>query len=151
MRKIVPEEHAMKLTTTLNRLKEHHACQPRYEHLVKALGGVGFDHDQPINLLTILETNGLDDCLWALRATAENCDRVARLMAADFAEDAQAIWRKHCPKDDRPAKAIDMSRRFAVGKASHEQLTAAWAAAGAAAEVAARQRHTEIVKRYLLA
>jgi hypothetical protein len=45
-----------------------------YKHLVKALGGVTFDHDAPINLLTILEHNGAEDCLWALCATEQNCE-----------------------------------------------------------------------------
>ena len=48
---------------------EAHACAPRYEHLLRCLGGPSIDHDAPINLLTILEYNGVDDCLWALRAT----------------------------------------------------------------------------------
>ena len=56
----------MTLTTTLSRLKAEGACRERYEHLVRALGGVTFDHDAPINLLAILEHNGQDDCLWAL-------------------------------------------------------------------------------------
>ena len=74
------------LTTTLNRLRAAGACESRYAHLLRALGGTSLDHDAPINLLTILEHNGTEDCLWALCATAENCDQVARLMAADFAE-----------------------------------------------------------------
>ena len=65
----------MELTTTLNRLRAAGACESRYAHLLRALGGTSVDHDAPINLLTILEHNGMDDCLWALCATAENCDQ----------------------------------------------------------------------------
>ena len=83
---INPADYAQRLTTTLNRLKDRSACTDRYRHLVEKLGGVSYDHDRPINLLTILEHNGVGDCIWALRATEQECDRVARLMAADFAE-----------------------------------------------------------------
>ena len=60
----------MKLTTTLNRLRAAGACESRYAHLLRALGGTSFDHDAPINLLTILEHNGVDDFLWTLGSTA---------------------------------------------------------------------------------
>ena len=81
----------MELTTTLNLLHAANACQPRYKVLLAALG-TDYPKDKPINLLTILEHNGLDDALWALCATAENCDTVARLMAADFAEQTNSIY-----------------------------------------------------------
>ena len=73
----------MTLTTTFNRLRSAGACAGRYKHLRAAMKGHGAT--APINLLTILEEhNGLDDALWALRATVENCDKVARLMAAPW-------------------------------------------------------------------
>ena len=121
------------LTTTLNKLKAANACQDRYKHLVKALGGVSYDHDAPINLLTILDINGTEDCLWALCATAQNCDVVARLMAADFAESVLSIYERKYPQDDRPRKAIEAARAFARGEIS----AAAWASAGASARAAA--------------
>ena len=60
----------MKLTTTLNRLRAAGACEARYAHLLRALGGTSVDHDAPINLLTILEHNGVDDVVWTLRSTS---------------------------------------------------------------------------------
>jgi hypothetical protein len=92
--------------------------------------------DEPINLLTILETNGLDDALWALCATAENCDKVARLMAADFADQVIPIWKKYS-QDIRPQLAIKAARDFAEGRITRDELTAAEAAARAAARAAA--------------
>ena len=63
----------MILTTTLNLLKAAGACTDRYEHLLQCLGGPSFDHDTPINLLTILELNGLADTEWCLlNATVED-------------------------------------------------------------------------------
>lgn len=73
----------MILTTTFKRLRAQSACESSYRKLRKALKGT--KDTAPINLLTILEHNGMDDALWALRATAENCDKVARLLASDFA------------------------------------------------------------------
>jgi hypothetical protein len=131
----------MKLTTTLNRLKQAAACTSRYEHLVRALGGISFDHDAPINLLTILAHNGTEDCLWALCATEQNCDTVARLMAADFVEAALPLYESKYPGDARPRQAIEAARAFARGEINTDQLAAAgaaaWAAAGAAAAAAA--------------
>lgn len=137
MIKINPKDHAQKLTTTLNRLRKAGACKDRYKLLVESLGGVQVDHDAPINLLTILETNGVDDCLWALCATAENCDKVARLIAADFAEEVQPFWSNKYPHDDRPRKCIEAAKLFALGKISREELAAAAEEAEEAASAAA--------------
>ena len=127
----------MTLTTTLNRLKAAGVRADRYEHLVEALGGVSFDHDAPINLLTILEHNGQDDYLWALRAAVENCDQIARLMACDFAEAVLSIYEKQYPNDNRPRVCIETARRFARGEGSQSEMDAAGAAARAAARDAA--------------
>jgi hypothetical protein len=112
---------------------------PRYKFLRESLKGI--EDNDSINLLTILETNGLDDALWALRATAENCNKVARLLAADFAEDVLPIWKKYSD-DKRPELAIQAARDFAHGRITLEELyaarAAAWAAAWAAARDAAR-------------
>ena len=120
----------MTLTTTFKRLRSAGACETRYKFLRAALMGV--KDTEPINLLTILETNGLDDALWALSATAENCDKVARLMAADFAEEVLPIWKKYS-KDKRPELAIKAARDFANGLITNEERDAAWDAARAAA------------------
>ena len=125
----------MKLTTTLDLLHKAGACTSGYKTLITALGAE-YPHEKPIDLLTILDTNGLDDALWALCATAENCDMVARLMAADFAEQVLPIWQKYS-KDERPALAIQATRDFTHGRVSREKRAAAGAAAGYAAGDAA--------------
>ena len=127
----------MNLTTTFDLLHKAGACTSRYKFLRESLKDV--KDDEPINLLTILETNGFGDALWALCATAENCDKVARLMAADFAEQVIPIWKKYS-QDIRPELAIKAARDFAEGRITRDELTAAGAAArvaGAAARVAA--------------
>jgi hypothetical protein len=125
-------QHTQKLTTTLALLRKHGACKDRYAHLVSALGE-GFGDDQTINLLTILDSNGTENCLWALRATAEDCEKTARLMAADFAEAVLPIFEKEYPEDTRPREAIQAARDFAEGKISTENLASARASAWDAA------------------
>ena len=125
----------MKLTTTFKRLRKAGACTERYKFLRHALKGI--KDNEPINLLTILETNGLDDALWALCATAQNCERVARLMAADFAEMVLPRCLKCYPNDDRPRLAIQAARDFANGLITADQLSAAESAAESAARSAA--------------
>ncbi len=61
----------------------------------------------------------------------------ARLFAADCAEQTLVEFEKHYPNDMRPREAIAVARRFAVGKASPEELSAAGSAAGSAARSAA--------------
>ena len=125
----------MKLTTTFKRLRKAGACTERYKFLRHALKGVK-DNDS-INLLTILETNGLDDALWALCATTQDCEKIAHLMAADFAEMALVEWLKYYPDDDRPRLAIQAARDFANGLITKEVRSAAESAAWSAARSAA--------------
>ena len=103
------------LTTTLNLLRAHNACASRYAHLAAELGA-DYGDDTPIPLLRILDANGLDDALWALRACepADERDRFARLLACDFAEHVLPIWQAKYPDDLRPAQCIEAARAFAV-------------------------------------
>lgn len=55
------------LTTTLRELRQHDACEDRYEYGARKLGS-DFGDDDTITLLQILDSNGLADALWALRA-----------------------------------------------------------------------------------
>ena len=129
-----------KLHTTLRLLKDCDACVDGYKKLRRYLP-IGWKLDTHIPLATILESNGIDDALWALRAVLSDeeidRDKIARLMAADFAEHVLSIWQKHNPGDDRPAQAIATARRFALGEATKEELAAARDAARAAARAAA--------------
>ena len=132
------------LTTTLRLLRQHDACTNRYPHLRSALGP-HYSHDRPITLLQILDLNGLDDALWALRAVPaeqeQERDRFARVLACDYAEHVLPIFEALCPHDSRPREAIAVARRFAAAEASREELDAAESAARSAwsaAESAAR-------------
>jgi hypothetical protein len=127
----------MILETTLNRLRAHSPCVSGYATLLASLGGPACDPNGPINLLHILQSNGVDDCLWALRATIQDSEQVARLMASDFAELALPIFERARPTDARLRNTIAVARRYARGEATEEELSAARAAAGAAGAAAA--------------
>jgi hypothetical protein len=53
--------------TTLNSIRKHSPCEDGWKKLLKHLGKTRAD-DEPVTLLAILESNGLDDALWCLRA-----------------------------------------------------------------------------------
>ena len=128
----------MKLTTTFKTLRDHGACVSGYRRLAKHLGDIkAYGENKQINLLTILESSGFDDCVWSLRATLEKSDSVKRLIAADFAESALHIFESRRPGDLRPRQAIQAARDFANGKITAEQMATARRAAYAAADAAA--------------
>jgi hypothetical protein len=124
--------------TTFKKLHDAGACTDRYRFLGRQLGGISaYGKDTPIPLHRLLELNGLDDALWALRACVPERDRdkLARLFACDCAERVLPIFEKYYPKDNRPRVAIETARKFVVGKATQKELDAAraaWAAADAA-------------------
>ena len=138
----------MQLTTTLKLLRAHTACKPRYDFLVAALGPEWAD-DAALPLLSILDSNGLDDALWALRATPPeqeaDRDRIARIYACDCAERVFPIWRGWADENTPeialvPEQTVAIARRYAIGEATSEELAAAgdaaWAAALAAEHLA---------------
>ena len=124
--------------TTFRKLHEAGACTERYRFLAKALGGIKtYGKDTPITLLQILDINGLDDALWALRA-CDDAENFSRLLACDYAEHVLHIFETRYPDDYRPREAIAVSRRYARGEATDVELSAAWDAAGYATWYAAR-------------
>jgi hypothetical protein len=125
------------MKTTLNKIKQHSPCEQGWTKLLAFLKKTEAD-DEELALKTILESNGLKDALWALRCI-EGHEREIRLMACDFAESVV-----HLANDERCLKAIKVSRDYANGLATLEELIAAsgaangaaWAAAWAAASAA---------------
>ena len=123
------------MKTTLNKIKNTGACSERYKVLLASLNKTEAD-DEPLLIRHILQSNGLDDVLWALQ-TVEGKDRELRLFACDCAEMVLPIFERHYPDDKRPRNSIEVARRFAEGKATDEERAAAGAAAWAAARAAA--------------
>jgi hypothetical protein len=64
-------------------------------------------------------------------------DKVKGLLACDFAEHVLHIFKAEVPNDNRPRRAIQVTRAYWRGNATVEQFDAAWKAAEAAARAAA--------------
>ena len=124
--------------TTLNKIRAYSPCTGGWAKLLRHLGKAQAD-DEPLALATILESNGLDDALWCLRAV-DGHQREIRLFAVRCARRVQ-----HLMTDPRSLAALDVAERHANGQATDAELAAAgdaawaaaWAAAGAAAGAAA--------------
>jgi hypothetical protein len=117
------------MKTTLNKIRQHAPCKTGWAKLLKHLNKTTPD-DEPLPLLTILESNGLDDTLWCLRAV-DGLDREKRLLAIAFAREVQ-----HLMTDPRSLAALEVAERFANGESTQEGLELAALAARAAAYAA---------------
>jgi hypothetical protein len=150
----------MKLHTTKNLLKQHHACTDSYKKLVNHLGS-DWPDDKPINLLVAFDIHddikaAVEDCLWCFRATIEDYEKEKRIIAAKFAERPLPRFEKRYPDDDRPRVAIqsaledwpeaerkkaaadaDAAAAYAYAADAANAANAAYAAAYAAAGAAA--------------
>ena len=118
------------MNTTLNKIRSKSPCADGWVKLLKHLGKPQAD-DEPLSLITILDSNGLNDAIWCLKAV-DGCDREIRLYAVWCARQVQ-----HLMTDKRSIDALDVSERFAIGLATDSELNAARAAASAAARAAA--------------
>jgi hypothetical protein len=121
----------MPVCTTLNRISKRVIIDDGLEKLLRSLNKTKSD-DEPLSLVDILDSNGLDDAIWCLPAV-EGHDKEIRLFAVACAREVQ-----HLLKDPRSVEALDVSERFAHGNATVEELENAHAAARAAAHATAR-------------
>ena len=140
-------------TTTLRRIREGspesgRACNEGYSKLLKSLGKTKAD-DEPVTILQVLDSNGLDDALWVLSYAMPD-DRLARHFQGWCAEQVLHIFEADRPDDTRVRDQISMmlnddatsDERDAAGTAARDAVwaaarDAAWAAAWAAARDAA--------------
>ncbi len=119
------------MKTTLNKIRSYSPCNPGWKKLLANLGKTKAD-DEELLITTVLESNGIDDALWCLRAV-EGHEREMRLFAVECARSVQYLM-----TDPRSINAIDVAERFANNLATEDELNAAWAAArDASASIAA--------------
>ena len=121
------------MKTTLNKIREHSPCTDGWQQLLAYLGKTKAD-DEEISILTILDSNGLQDALWCLRAV-EGKDKEIRLFAVWCARQAQ-----HLMTDQRSLDALDVAERYANGEATQYELNAARSAGVAAMDAAEAAR-----------
>ena len=118
-------------TTTLARIRAAHPCEDGWTKLLAHLGKTKPD-DEPLGLLTVLDSNGLDDALWVLSYAMPD-DRLARHFQAWCAEQVLHIYEAEYPDDGRIRKQIEALRNDDL---SDEERDAARTALGAAAGAA---------------
>jgi hypothetical protein len=131
-------------TTTLARIRAASPCRDGWEKLLASLGKTQAD-DEPLPLLIVLDSNGLEDALWVLSHAMPD-DRLNRHFSAWCAEQVLHLFEAERPNDLRPRRAIEVGRddsatpeeRAAAGATAWVAARAvAWVAAGAVAGVAA--------------
>ena len=118
------------LTLTFQSAKDHHACSTNYQKFAEFKGGdKEWGMDKPFPLLEVLENNGFDDALWALRCCEpqEEQDKLFRLFDCDCIERVLPLFEKEFPENKRLRYIIEVARRLANGEATQSELNAAWA------------------------
>ena len=128
-------------TTTLARIRAAKPCKDGWSKLLAHLGKTAED-DDPLPLLTVLDSNGLDDALWVLSYAMPD-DRLARHFQAWCAEQVLHLFEAERPTDMRVREQIamllnDTASDAARAAASDAAWAAAWATASDAAWAAAR-------------
>lgn len=125
------------LYTTLNDIKKNGPCGTArddshgFRKLLTYLSKTKSDNEQ-LSFKTILESNGLEDAIWCLRAV-DGYDREIRLFAVACARRVE-----HLDPTGQAKKTNDASERYANGLATAEELKAARDASWDASRDAAR-------------
>lgn len=122
----------IKFEVTLSSLRKAYACYNGYNKVVRTLQGAKFEDEdycrnsyirfvykEPISILSILKSNGLEDALWALRCVP-GTGRDARLFIVWCGRQVQ-----HLMADKRAIEALNIAERFAIGTATEDELAAA--------------------------
>ena len=127
-------------TTTLAAIRAASPCEDGWRKLLGSLGKTSAD-DEPLDLLTVLDSNGFDDALWVLSYAMPD-DRLARHFQAWCAEQVLHLFEAERPDDARVRDQIAMLRNDEADDAAREATReaarkAAWVAARDAARDAA--------------
>lgn len=138
------------ICTTLNKIRYAEPCEEGWKKLLKHLNKKKADN-KSLPLSTILESNGLDDTLWALRSVPEY-NNLWRKYAVWCARQVQ-----HLMTDQRSLDALDVAWRHSEGEATDGELAvaqdaaedAAWYVVGATAWDAARAAQTEKLRQII--
>lgn len=121
------------MKTTLNKIREHTPCKEGWEKLLLSLNKTKAD-DEELDLLAILDSNGLLDAVWCFRAV-EGYDFEIRSFVRFCAMQNIEKIKPYCSQDNydliiRWLETGDESARSAAE-------SAAWLAAESAARLAA--------------
>ena len=119
------------MTVTLAQIKKYSPLASFWSKVLKANGGRNADLNKRFPVSSILDSNGLEDTLWALRCLPEY----------------NVLWRKFAwwcaeqvkdnARDDRVSRCLEVVKRYCEGLATDEELSEAADAAAEAADAAA--------------
>ena len=112
------------LNTTLKLLCRHNACDGRLEAILDSLPK-NYPKDKTINLLHILESNGINYFFWSWRATTEKGLEVKRMILHDIIASI-----KHLHPDQKVIRQV--LKALKSGEGVKEARNAAYAAYAAA-------------------
>lgn len=134
-------------TTTLAEIRAQAPCEDGWQKLLKHLAKTKAD-DEPLALLTILESNGLDDALWCM--CCPSLDRLSRHFQAWYAEQVLPHFEAERPDDTRVREQIAMLKRDDASDADRAAArAAAWAAARGAGWAVARDAKERQLRKML--
>jgi hypothetical protein len=124
-------------TTTLKRIREFQPCIENWKKLLKSLGKTKED-DEPLTMSTIIESNGIVDAFWCLRAFYAEHRQTVIEFACECAEQVLPLWEEwaeqHAPEHlYAPRQAVTAARS---GEAVEEALKFATEAARVAGDAA---------------
>ena len=132
------------ITTTLNEIRRFGPCKPGWEKLLNHLGKTKADNE-PLPLLTVLDSNGLDDAIWCLRVAPEVSAVFARWCAELAAERAElAGWAELAASWAERAK----DAAWAAARTEDAELAAGWAERAASC-AGGREAQTEKLRELL--
>ena len=143
-------------TITLIQIHSRSPCADGWQKLLDHLDKTDPD-DEPLPMTLILDSNGLDDCLWALRCLSPEHESWMRKFARECASDVLHLW--DAPQVVRDYLATGEESQRAAAEAAAEAAAwtaardaaeaAAWAAARDAARAAARNKQAIRLRGYL--
>ena len=100
--------------TTLNKIRQRHPCTDGWEKLLRHLGKTAAD-DEPLSIMTVLESNGIEDTIWCLRAV-DGHDRERQLFAVRCVRRFQHIL------SVESIKALNVAEMFSKGLVDQDRL-----------------------------
>ena len=117
------------MTTTLNKIRAHDPCKKGWEKLLNHLGKTKAD-DEELSLLTVLNSNGIQDAVWCFRAV-DGYDAEISAFARFCAKQNVEKIQPYCSKE-----AYGLVIEW-LENGNEDIRSAAWSAAESAARAAA--------------
>jgi hypothetical protein len=116
------------ITITLEQIRKHNSCQEGWEQLLKFQGKTKADNE-PFPFSSLLESNGLNDALWALRCLDD--PKLAQLLAIAFAQEVLGFM-----ESQRSRNAIRIAHLYLHGEVREAEVEEAYSQAFSAARAA---------------